>query len=93
MGELIKITQERKFTICKECRFLITKDDGLRSSIWYNNFCGAVSREQSRDPYDGVMRYISRNDLGEVYFEDEAHPYVRDINPDGNCIYFEVKRD
>jgi hypothetical protein len=80
-----------KFSVCTECVFLIMRQDGPRTGIWYNNFCGAITREKQRDPFDGVMKYAEMNDLGRLYFTDEAHPYARDINPDGNCQRFKRK--
>ena len=92
MGKVIDINGRKdEFAVCTECPFLITKEDGPRTNIWYNNFCGAVERKKGRDPFDGKMKYVVANDLGRKSFTDEAYPYARDINPDGNCSHYKRK--
>ena len=83
----------KKFAVCTDCEFLITEEDGPRTSVWYNNYCGAVERDKERDPFDGEMKYVQINDLGLKTFTDKLHPYARDINPDGNCKYYKEKSE
>ena len=92
MGKVIDINAGKdEFAVCTECQSLITKEDGPRTRIWYNNFCGALKREKQRDPFDGMMKYAETNDLGRLIFTDEAYPYARDINTDGNCTHYKRK--
>jgi hypothetical protein len=77
-----------RFTICKECKYLINEGDG-----WYNNFCGAVRNEKVKDPFDGSPKWGLVNDLGRLIITNHKHPYVREINTCGQCKHFEEKPD
>jgi len=71
--------------ICKNCKY------GNVGRIWYDSFCKhpAVERVPTCDPVTGKQTYSSENDLGTTIFDDQRHPYCRDINTEGECEYYE----
>jgi hypothetical protein len=78
-------------TICAKCRFHLSREPGTpRAKADYNNLCLAIDRETKIDPVSGDVRYVAMNDLGNIYFTDEAHPQCRDINK-GKCQHFMEK--
>ena len=69
-------------TICRDCRHFIELHP-----VWHSQFCGAVENSQEQNPVTGEFQYVGRNDLGQVYFNNQKYAYARDINT-GNCEYF-----
>jgi len=78
--------------ICKNCQHFECRVDGLRTGVWYNQFCKAVTRPQDQNPQSGEMQYVQVNTFGQRYFTDEPYPYARDMNPSGECELF-VERE
>lgn len=71
-------------TICRQCKHFIES-----GPIWYDQFCGAVTNPTDIDPVTGHESFVGVNDLGTKYFDDNPHPYARDMNKTGNCELFE----
>lgn len=87
------VTTKARLSICRECKHFRNLEPGsAREHIWYNHLCLASPLPTRIDPYDGVEKPYSRNDLGSVYFsQDKPYHYCRTINPDGSCEKFEEK--
>lgn len=77
-------------TLCPECKYYMSIEDGPRTGIWYNLYCSAISREPTIDPTTGKRVYKGTNDLGGDYTTDTPYYHCRDIN-DGNCKHFRPK--
>ena len=73
-------------TLCPECRFYMSIEDGPRTGVWYNLYCMAVRKDTGIDPTTGKQKYRD----GSGYLSDEEYYHCRDFN-DGNCIYFQPK--
>ena len=79
MGEISPIR-----TICVNCKHFIKRGD-----IWYDQLCGAVTRERTICLVTGKEGYRTVNDLGGVHVTQEPHPFARDIN-DGQCKHYQA---
>ncbi len=76
------------FTACINCHYFLNKaEDRTGRSNWYNHLCRAVQLPRKRDSYDGTLKYVNTNSIGEEYFTEDAFQYCRAIN-DGNCPHF-----
>lgn len=77
---------EHDITICADCKYHHNRQDGPRTSVWYNWFCThpSVERQLGIDPVTGKHCYMIKNDLGKTVTTDEKHPNCCHIN-DGYC--------
>lgn len=83
---------ELKMTLCVDCNHHIRVNDGPRTGVWYNQLCGAISKEGATDPVTGERKYRHINSLGRAVLTDEQHPYCRDVNTGADCPFFAPKR-
>ncbi len=72
-------------TTCKECAEFVGLEPGTaREGIWYNHLCKANPFPVGIDPYDGELKPMSQNDLGQTVFVEHRWDYCRNHN-DGRC--------
>lgn len=76
------------FTICRNCQHFLEQQP-----IWSEQYCQApeVQFKKVMDPVTGEMGYRQRNSIGDVFYNENPYPYARDINKDGNCVYYREK--
>lgn len=77
---------KEQYTFCVECRFYI--NEGGPRPLWYDQYCGAITHPQGRDPVSGRWGF---NTTSGAFIEEQPHPYCKDINTSGNCKLFEAK--
>ena len=73
--------QEPKVTICAECQHFISIEDGPRTGVWYNLFCGAIEQKPVLNVVTGKRETPN----------DNGHPCCREVN-NGNCKLFEPRK-
>lgn len=78
--------------ICANCTHHINDPKAFNSELWYNHFCGAITREKAKSSTTGQELYIIEgiNVFGQKYrhLNKNPHPYCRDINKEGKCDKF-----
>ena len=80
-------------TICKECAEFVGLELGtVREGIWYNHLCKANPLPIGIDPYDGELKPMQKNDLGQTNFVGNRLDYCRNHN-DGKCKGFRLGGD
>lgn len=89
--DTLREMENDRITICTKCKhFINLEPSSPRKDVWYNHVCKASKRPKKIDPYDGKIRFISKNDLGNEITTDNPYEYCRYIN-NGNCYLFEDK--
>ncbi len=75
--------------ICKNCKYFVCQGN----EIWYNATChhDQVKRITTIDPTFGKKAYMIKNGLGQTVFVEEPYPNCREINPEGECEFFNKK--
>ncbi len=80
-------------TICAKCKHCKERGDS-RGPIWHNFSCGhpEVRIKKGVDWITGEVGYLSKTDLGDVYFQDSPYPMCKKINIAGNCALYEEQK-
>ena len=77
-------------TICKECAEFVGLELGTaREGIWYNHLCKTNPLPIGIDHYDGGLKPISEDPLGQAVFVENRFDYCRNHN-DGSCKDFRL---